>query len=770
MYDPHPLRALAMKHYWAIPAFALGLTVSASAQKSPDAVIVDPKVHSVLFENDHVRVFEARASYPAASPMHSHPPFVFIGLDFARTYALGLFHQRSGFNVDMPFTRFTHAADHTAPSLVPTNATGQFAFTWGAIAGYASQVNSDNPPQSAPRMTNPAAQLYPYVNPGPVDVSGGHFEAANYSKVAWNMAQAIHVLMFTVDSLIPTNGLGLDNLGLPESGDGISDVLQEAKWEADSLAKMQDTDGGFYYMMYPQFREYEGDVLPENGDPQVVWPKNTASTAAAVAALTQCASSKRFKQAYPLVASNYLAKAQLGWKFLTNAIAAHGAAGTYQRIMHFDDAFTDQDDLAWAACELFLATGDAQYQQRLFDLFPDPTYAGTFRWGWWRMYACYGNVARSYAMAARSGRLSSGQLDSNYLAQCINVITNCGNDNLRWSHEGAYGSSFPDNTKRVRSAGWYFSVEQAFDMVVAQQFNTNAVYVDAILDNLNYEAGCNPLNVTYVTGLGWKRQRLVVDQYSANDRRTLPKIGIPIGNLQEGFWWTWTYGAELTMLCSPADGAADAPYAFYDRWCDFWNIYTEASTVNDVRSFAVTAWLAAQTSLASQPWRSTNAAIISTTNSSPLGQPVTVTLQVADTNLSGARITWEARDQEPAFGGLSYTFTPALNEGPQWIEAEVQWPDGRRAFANSSVTVASASVVTNPPPVLSNPQSLAGGKFSFVLTGTPSAAYAIQTSTNLTAWVAFSTNTLPVSGVLQITNPPTAFSQRYFRAVRIPPG
>lgn len=65
-------------------ALTLGLTVSASAQKAKDAVVVDPRVHNVLFENDHVRVFEARASMPAASPMHSHPPFVFIGLETAR--------------------------------------------------------------------------------------------------------------------------------------------------------------------------------------------------------------------------------------------------------------------------------------------------------------------------------------------------------------------------------------------------------------------------------------------------------------------------------------------------------------------------------------------------------------------------------------------------------------------------------------------------------------------------------------------------------------
>jgi quercetin dioxygenase-like cupin family protein len=84
MYDQLSAGA-AMKHYWAlVPAFALGLTVSASAQKSKHATIVDPKVHNVLFENDHVRVFEARASYPASSPMHSHPPFVFIGLETGR--------------------------------------------------------------------------------------------------------------------------------------------------------------------------------------------------------------------------------------------------------------------------------------------------------------------------------------------------------------------------------------------------------------------------------------------------------------------------------------------------------------------------------------------------------------------------------------------------------------------------------------------------------------------------------------------------------------
>jgi len=681
-----------------------------------------------------------------------------IGMDFARTYALGIFEQRSGFNVAMPFTRFTHAIDHTAPAAVPTNGADPYVFTWQTISNYAISVNSANPPQIAPLLTNASVQLFPFVNPGPVEVSGGHFEAGDYNRVTYNSAQLIHVLAFAMDSL--PGVAALDNLGIPESGDGVSDVLQETKWEADFLAKMQDTDGGFYYSVYPINREYESDVLPENGDPQVLWPKNTVSTAAAVAALAQCASSPHFKQAYPQAAANYLAKAKLGWQFLTNAITQYGA-GEYQDIQHFGDDFTDQDELAWAACELYLATGDAQYQQKLFQFFPDPTDPATMKWGWWRMFACYGNAIRDYATAVSSGRLAANKIDADYLAKCITTITNCGNDTLDWSQESAYGSSMPDDTKHTRSAGWYFSTVQAFDLVVAQQFNPNTNYVDAILMNLNYEIGCNPVNNTYVTGLGWKRQREVVDQYSENDRHSLPKTGVPISNMQEGFVWTWTYGWDLTPINFPSDGAQNAPYPIYDRWCDFFNVTTEASTTDTARSFAVSAWLAAQTPLATQHWHFTNATIVAPTTMKLPGQPVTIQLQVADTNLTGAKIVWEGLGQDPTFGGLSHTFTPIMQEGPAWVEAEVQWPDGRRAFATNSVIVS-----TNAPPWLSTPNS-SGAGFSFTLAGAPQGKYVIQASSDMSTWQPISTNVVPTNGLMPIGDSGT-FPRRYYRAVKTP--
>ena len=333
---------------------------------------------------------------------------------------------------------------------------------------------------------------------------------------------------------------------------------------------------------------------------------------------------------------------------------------------------------------------------------------------------------------------------------------------MRWSQEHAYGSSFPETTKAYNGGGWYYSPVQAFDIVVAHLLNPKPAYLDAILMNVNYEGGCNPVNVTYVTGLGWKRQRNIVDQYSENDHRAMPKNGMPISNIQVEFYNTWTYGSELRGLPFPSDYSDTLRYPFYDRWGDDWNVSTESSSTDIARSLAVTAWLAAQTSLAGQSWRFTTASINTPPGPRLPDQPVTVSLQVSDPNLTGARIIWEARDEEPSFGGTSYTFTPGPNYGDYWIEAEVQWPDGRRAFATNSIVVD-----IEAPPVLSEPQRLAGGGFSFQLAGTRHRMHVIQASTNLTTWQDMATNVLPASGVSQITdaNAP-GFSRRYYRAVR----
>ncbi|HUR47481.1 MAG TPA: glycoside hydrolase family 9 protein [Candidatus Saccharimonadales bacterium] len=596
-----------------------------------------------------------------------------ISACFARTYALGLYHQRCGGADELPFTRFTHEPCHTAPAEVPT-----LEFTNAQF--FLAQSTSDwtnTPKHIAPRLENTERSLYPFKRTGKVDVSGGHHDAGDYSKYTINSAGLVHFLMFAADNF---PGVGaLDNLGLPESGDGQSDVLQEAKWEADFLAKMQDLDGGFYFLVYPRNRRYENNVPPDKGDKQIVWPKNTAATAAATAALAQCAASPLFKKQFPEAATQYLEKAKKGWSFLEKAIEQHGKDGAYQKMTHYGNQFGHEDEMTWAACELYLATGESKFHAHLKTTL-NP--AKTRKWGWWRLYEAYGCAVRSYAFGARSGRVKASDLDFRLVRLCEDEVIAAADDQLRRSRESAYGISFPSETKRTRSAGWFFPGDSEFDLAAAMQFEFPSLkdprpdYLEAILANRNYEAGCNPVNVSYITGLGWKRPHEIVHQWSQNSERKLPPDGITIGNIQSGFGWLDHYKRELGALSYPPDGGGNELYPFYDRWGDSFNLSTEFVVLNEGRALGVNAMLMARTPAKEQSWASATGTIIPESGNAT-NHTVRLRLECKDVKLDAAQIVWEAAGREPAFG--NQIILPS-SSADKWVEAEACLPDGRRVF------------------------------------------------------------------------------------------
>ncbi|HEY1173664.1 MAG TPA: glycoside hydrolase family 9 protein [Verrucomicrobiae bacterium] len=606
----------------------------------------------------------------------SYPFFIHEGYPatLARTYALGLYHQRCGCSNTLPFTRFTHTACHLHPAEVPT---ASFTNTQKFLLQDSANA-TNNVRHTAPVMKDFAASLYPFVKQGQIDVSKGHHDAGDYSKYTINSAGLIHNLVFAADAF---PGVGeLDNLGIPESGDGLSDLLQEANWEAEFLAKLQDDDGGFYFLVYPRERRYEHNVLPEFGDKQIVWPKTTAATGAAVAALAQISSSPLFKKQFPEAAKIYLKKAEAGWAFLERAIEQHGKDGAYQKITHYGDDFMHDDELAWAACELYLATGDSKYQKKFMDWYR-PDDANTRKWGWWRLYDGYGNAARSYAFAVKSGRLKSQQTNPLMMTKCENEVAKAAEDQLQRYQQSAYGTSFPVETKRVRAAGWYFSSGAAFDLAVGMQISypvnkdLRPKFLEALLANFNYELGCNPVNVSFVTGLGFKPQQEIVHHYAQNDQRALPLSGIPIGNLQSGFGWLDFYKTELGALTYPLDGAANDPFPIYDRWGDSFNVQAEFVVVNQARALAASAFLMAQTSLKSEPWRGEVGQIqIDKSSNPPIARLVAKSIKPGT-----ARIIWETSNTNSA-PKLSQTYE-LPKDLPDWIEVEAVTMDGKRIVA-----------------------------------------------------------------------------------------
>ncbi len=72
------------------------------------------------------------------------------------------------------------------------------------------------------------------------DLRGGWFDAGDYNKYTSWAARNIITLLRSYDE--NPNAFG-DDFGIPESGNGIPDILDEAKWGLDWLVRMQNADG-----------------------------------------------------------------------------------------------------------------------------------------------------------------------------------------------------------------------------------------------------------------------------------------------------------------------------------------------------------------------------------------------------------------------------------------------------------------------------------------------------------------------------------------------
>lgn len=772
-------------------------------------------------------------------------------LKWSRTYALGLYHQRCGSGAnglqvnDMPYTRFVHNDCHVADAYVPNDsaswpdAAATIQFYNGRLACYnypaACGGSCTFPPpgwmdgcQTAPAMCTFDNALFPLPTTlQHISTSGGHHDAGDYSKYVASSALLLHTLTFTADNI--PGAANLNDLGIPESGKTTpggppdADLLEEAKWEADFLVKMQDTDGGFFFLVYPTGNSEYETWTPDRNQGQLIFPKNTACTAAAVAALAEIGSSPAFKARYPQAASSYITAAVNGWNFLNTALANpnQGAgnwpySGAYQTIIpSFGGYYMHQDSLLWAAAAMF-AAGQVGGQNGVvvdphteFRSWLDAQSTGVSAQAWHYGYGqstCvvnksldsygipndfgqlaygFGCAFRDYAFAVRSGRLrptrtvntsgmqvtlvsgpnfaptwtgnvkiggitytisgsvnattmtlsssagtqtgvnftkngDTANLDLGALKLCENEILSDGQAFRQYSANTSYGTSFADPLKAGYNGSFYFSTDPAFALAVSDILVTtldpsepayvsghdytadHTANVEAILENFNYQHGCNPLNVSFATGLGWKRQRQIVYQesnYPNYDERFLPPSGIPLGNISSSTadscdFDSYFYPRSGDCLngahsCDPNAGPCTGSdsFALYDRWGDYHNVNRELTSFRIANALGAAAYIHSLSGAASPAWNSSPGYFTFPSGTPTTNVPTVVRLETTDSsvNLDQAQITWDVELQDqPAFG-RTFTMNSRTNIGDTLVEAEAVLPDGRRVFGRQYV-------------------------------------------------------------------------------------
>ncbi len=186
-----------------------------------------------------------------------------------------------------------------------------------------------------------------------IDVSGGWYDAGDVGKYVSPGATAVNTLLWAY-KLYPDKFYDGQN-NIPESGNGIPDILDEVKYELDFLLKMQDEDSGGFHMKVKS--QSENDSASD----RAVWECTTNSTAdcSAVLAFASTVYSE-FDSDY---ADRLLSAAEEGWAYIEEN-PDYYVSTTYS-------GENDSSATFWAAGCLYYATGNDTYGKYVEEHYSD---------------------------------------------------------------------------------------------------------------------------------------------------------------------------------------------------------------------------------------------------------------------------------------------------------------------------------------------------------------------------------------------------------------
>jgi len=197
----------------------------------------------------------------------------------------------------------------------------------------------------------------------PRNVAGGWYDAGDPNKYV----PFLGITMFNLFMAANLNpGAFTDSTNIPESGNGVPDLIDECKWELDWTLKMQDPDGSVRNRNGN--RSYSMPDGPWSVDTQARFYTGKTTWATAIAAATWAHAMRTLAphgDKYPGYIKQLRAAALAAWGYLEANPLMKPTNGTDGDQLAAAGAGSDQNgdrrDRVYAAAELFRTTGDAKF-------------------------------------------------------------------------------------------------------------------------------------------------------------------------------------------------------------------------------------------------------------------------------------------------------------------------------------------------------------------------------------------------------------------------
>ncbi|RZA36728.1 MAG: cellulase [Lysobacteraceae bacterium] len=315
----------------------------------------------------------------------------------------------------------------------------------------------------------------------------GWYDAGDYNKYIVNSGITTYTLLAAYEHFpawfdkLPLN--------LPESGNGLPDILNETLWNLEWMLSMQDPDdGGVYHKLTNKV--FDGMVMPHQATaPRYVVQKTTAATldfAAVMAAASRVLAP--FDSQQPGRSGRYLAAAEQAWRWAeANPNVLYRQPADIQTGAYGDEHV--DDEFAWAASELLIATGKETYRARALGATPvkpgatEPGWADVGMLGWMSLAQHGARLPKGMdAAPARTALLATADtLAARWRASPYRVSME--HNNFVWGSSAVI-------------------LNQAMMLVAAYRVEPRPDYLNAAQSALDYVLGRNGPGMSFVTGFG----------------------------------------------------------------------------------------------------------------------------------------------------------------------------------------------------------------------------------------------------------------------------
>jgi endoglucanase len=396
----------------------------------------------------------------------------------------------------------------------------RYAGQWSRLAGHPdAQVLVH---ASAATRERPAGTL--------ISSPGGWYDAGDYNKYIVNSGITVATLLSLYEDF-PEYVRSLD-VAIPESGDAVPDLLQEALWNLRWMLTMQDPgDGGVYHKLTePRF---EGFVMPaEAQSARYVVQKSTAAALDFAAVMAQASRVLRpFEHALPSLADSAITAAIRAWHWARrNPDVLYDQVRLNQQFEPDIETGTYgdrdvRDEFLWAATELGVTTAQDSFLAAV-PLFPDGN-APLPSWQQVRTLAYY-TLARFRDTLPRRVAGNRGRLERMLIRHADRLVQR--------ASLSAYGMVMGAGGAPADFVWGSNSVaaNQGIALVVAYRLTGERAYLRHALGNLDYLLGRNATGYSFVTGFGDRTPLHPHHRPSAADAIHAPVPGLLVGGPNPG--------------------------------------------------------------------------------------------------------------------------------------------------------------------------------------------------------------------------------------------